>query len=138
VVDRLDACPDTAPGTRVGTHGCDCDVTVRLTFAVDSATLTDEDKRILDEAAEQLKRLKWITGVAEGHTDSTGSEAHNQALSERRAAAVMEYLNAKGIGEARMTSIGFGESRPVADNATREGRAQNRRVVLRRTDCDAQ
>jgi OOP family OmpA-OmpF porin len=138
VVDRLDACPDTAPGTRVGKFGCDCDVTVRLTFATDSATLTEADKKILDEAAANLKRLNWITGVAEGHTDSTGSDAHNQRLSERRAAAVMEYLNAKGIGEARMTSVGFGESRPVADNATREGRAENRRVVLRRTDCDEQ
>jgi OOP family OmpA-OmpF porin len=138
VVDRLDACPDTAPGTRVGKFGCDCDVTVRLTFAIDSAALTDDDKKILDEAAATLKRLNWITGVAEGHTDSTGSDAHNQRLSERRAAAVMEYLNAKGIGEARMTSVGFGESKPIADNATREGRAENRRVVLRRTDCDEQ
>ncbi len=138
VVDRLDACPDTAPGTRVGKFGCDCDVTVRLTFAVDSATLTEEDKKILDGVAENLKRLKWITGVAEGHTDSTGSEAHNQRLSERRAAAVMDYLNGLGVGETRMTAVGFGESRPVADNATREGRAQNRRVVLRRTDCDEQ
>jgi OOP family OmpA-OmpF porin len=138
VVDRLDACPDTAPGTRVGKFGCDCDVTVRLTFAVDSATLTEQDKKILDEAAANLKRLNWITGVAEGHTDSTGSEAHNQRLSERRAAAVMEYLNAQGIGDARMTSVGFGESKPIADNATREGRAENRRVVLRRTDCDEQ
>lgn len=137
VVDRLDACPDTKPGTRVGKHGCDCDVTLRLTFGIDSATLTEEDKKILDQAAENLKRLNWITGVAEGHTDSTGSDAHNQRLSERRAAAVVEYLNAKGIGQARMTSVGFGESRPVADNATREGRAENRRVVLRRTDCDA-
>jgi OOP family OmpA-OmpF porin len=136
VVDRLDQCPDTAPGTRVGKFGCDCDVTVRLTFAIDSAELTAEDKRILDETAEQLKRLQFMTGVAEGHTDSTGSEAHNQRLSERRARAVMDYLATKGVASDRMQVVGFGESKPIADNATREGRAQNRRVVLRRTDCD--
>lgn len=137
VPDDKDMCPDTKPGTRVGTHGCDCDVTLNLQFRTNSAELTEQDRAMLDEAAVTLKRLKWITGVAEGHTDSTGSDAFNQGLSERRAAAVVEYLSARGVGETRMSTVGFGESRPIADNATREGRAQNRRVVLRRTDCDA-
>lgn len=136
VLDPDDKCPGTTPGTRVGTHGCDCDVTVNLQFNTSSAELTAADRVLLDEAAITLQRLNWISGVAEGHTDSTGSDAYNQSLSERRAASVMDYLNAKGISQTRMTAMGFGESKPVADNATREGRAQNRRVVLRRTDCD--
>jgi OOP family OmpA-OmpF porin len=83
-----------------------------------------------------LKRLNWTSGVIEGHTDSIGKDAYNQKLSERRALAVREYLAAQGIAESRMIPTGFGESQPVADNKTAEGRAENRRVVLRRTDCD--
>jgi len=79
--------------------------------------------------------MHWTSGVIEGHTDSVGKKAYNQKLSERRAAAVREYLKSEGIATDRMTVEGFGEERPVADNATAEGRAHNRRVVLRRTDC---
>ena len=91
---------------------------------------------VLVRTAENLARLYWISGVVEGHTDATGADAYNQSLSERRAKSVMEYLQAKGIGDTRMTPVGYGESKPVADNATKAGRAENRRVVLRRTDCD--
>jgi outer membrane protein W/outer membrane protein OmpA-like peptidoglycan-associated protein len=136
VVDGKDACPDTKPGTRVGPQGCDCDVTIQLQFAFNSAQLTDTDKAKLDEAAANLKRLNWISGVAEGHTDSVGGDAYNQKLSEARAKTVVEYLASKGIDASRMSPVGYGESKPVADNATKDGRAENRRVVLRRTDCD--
>jgi outer membrane protein W/outer membrane protein OmpA-like peptidoglycan-associated protein len=136
VVDGKDACPDTKPGTRVGMYGCDCDVTVQLQFAFNSAELTDADKAQLDQTAENLKRLNWISGVAEGHTDSVGADAYNQKLSEARAKSVVEYLASKGLDASRVNPVGFGESQPVADNATKDGRAQNRRVVLRRTDCD--
>jgi OOP family OmpA-OmpF porin len=77
-----------------------------------------------------------VSGIAEGHTDSVGSDAYNQALSERRAKAVVDYLGTLGIDASRMQAVGAGEANPVADNGTDEGRAQNRRVVLRRTDCD--
>ncbi len=136
VIDPNDMCPDTPRGTRVGPQGCPCDLTLKLNFAFDSATLTDADKAQLDTAAAELKRLNWTSGVIEGHTDSIGSDAYNQKLSERRALAVRDYLAAQGIAEARMVPTGFGESQPVADNKTAEGRAENRRVVLRRTDCD--
>jgi outer membrane protein OmpA-like peptidoglycan-associated protein len=56
-------------------------------------------------------------------------------LSKRRAQAVLEYLESKGVAPGRMTAVGYGESKPIADNATEEGRALNRRVVIRRTDC---
>jgi OOP family OmpA-OmpF porin len=72
--------------------------------------------------------------VVEGHTDSTGADAYNQALSERRANAVLKYLVDAGVPAARLSARGFGESEPVADNDTAEGRAQNRRVVLRRSN----
>lgn len=136
VIDPNDMCPDTPRGTRVGPQGCPCDLTLKLNFAFDSSALTDSDKAQLDAAVAELKRLNWTSGVIEGHTDSIGSDAYNQKLSERRAATVREYLIAQGISESRMVPTGFGETQPVADNKTAEGRAENRRVVLRRTDCD--
>jgi OOP family OmpA-OmpF porin len=66
----------------------------------------------------------------EGHTDSQGSESYNQALSERRANTVLNYLVSNGIDGDRLSASGFGENSPVADNATAEGRARNRRVDL--------
>jgi outer membrane protein OmpA-like peptidoglycan-associated protein len=137
VVDGSDQCPDTPKGERVGSQGCSCDVTRQLQFKVDSAELTDEDKAILDEVAGTLTRLKFVSGTVVGHTDSTGSDAYNQSLSERRAQTVANYLADKGIGGGRLQVKGVGESESIADNATKEGRAQNRRVVLKRTDCDA-
>jgi len=137
VVDASDQCPDTPKGDRVSAQGCSCDVTRQLTFKLNSAELTDEDKKILDEVAENLTRLKFVSGTVVGHTDSSGSEAYNQGLSERRAQAAASYLETKGIGAGRLKVSGAGESEPIADNATKEGREQNRRVVLKRTDCDA-
>jgi OOP family OmpA-OmpF porin len=106
-------------------------------FKLDSAELTDAGKAVLDEAAAELNRLKFVSGTVIGHTDSSGSDAYNQKLSERRAQTVSAYLQGKGIAVGRLNASGAGESQPVADNKTAEGRAQNRRVVLQRTDCDA-
>jgi len=68
--------------------------------------------------------------IATGHTDSIGTEAYNQKLSERRAAAVKEYLVSKGIPSAKITTIGKGKTQPVATNKTKEGRQKNRRVDI--------
>ena len=136
VVDPQDQCPDTPKGDRVGPQGCSCDITRQVQFKTSSAELTDGDKEILDEVAETLTRLKFVSGTVVGHTDSTGPEAYNQALSERRAQAVATYLEGKGIAVGRLAVSGAGESEPIADNTTAEGRAQNRRVVLTRTDCE--
>jgi outer membrane protein OmpA-like peptidoglycan-associated protein len=72
--------------------------------------------------------------LIEGHTDSIGSEAYNPALSDRRAKSVFDYLTSRGVDPARLSSIGKGETMPIADNSTAEGRQQNRRVMLIRTD----
>lgn len=135
VADATDLCPGSPAGTRVGPQGCSCDLTVRLAFGFDSAELTADDRRVLDRAAADLRRLPF-TGVVEGHSDSVGGDAYNRALSERRARAVRDYLASRGIDAQRMNVVGYGETRPAADNATPAGRAENRRVVLRRTDCD--
>ena len=137
VVDATDQCPDTPKGERVGPQGCSCDVTRQVQFALNSADLTDEGKKTLDEVAETLTRLKFVAGAVVGHTDSSGADAYNLKLSERRAQTVASYLEAKGIAVGRLKASGAGESEPIADNTTKEGRAQNRRVVLKRTDCTA-
>ena len=100
-----------------------------------AADLTDEGKATLDEVARNLANLKFIEGTVTGYTDSVGDEAYNQRLSERRAQAVADYLASHGIAAGRLVASGKGAADPVADNASAEGRAKNRRVVLRRTDC---
>jgi len=135
VPDDRDLCPDTPRGDRVDVHGCSCEITRRVQFAFASAELTPAGRAVLDELAAELQRLTFIRGTIVGHTDSVGSEAYNQALSERRARSVVQYLESKGVDRGRLTSRGAGESEPIADNSTDEGRALNRRVTLTRTDC---
>jgi len=102
------------------------------TFAIGSATLNDDGKRELDVLVEQLKAPGTnVTAVTvEGHTDSTGSEALNQRLSEQRAQAVKDYMVEKGVDAELITTVGHGQSKPIADNNTTQGRAQNRRVEI--------
>jgi outer membrane protein OmpA-like peptidoglycan-associated protein/opacity protein-like surface antigen len=128
-------CPDTPPGVAVDQYGCPCDVTQEVHFATNSAELTDQDKALLDKMIANLNRLHFVNGEIDGYTDSTGRAEYNKGLSERRAQAVADYLQSHGISGGRMTVKGYGEDNPVADNKTAEGRAHNRRVVLRRTDC---
>ena len=136
VPDTIDRCPTTPAGVRVDSYGCSCEYTLSLAFEFGSAALTPADKVALDELVAVLRNLPQVRGVIEGHTDSVGPEAFNQQLSERRAASVADYLHNAGIADARFTTEGFGESQPIASNDTDEGRAANRRVVIRRTDCN--
>jgi len=135
VSDTADRCPNTPAGDRVGPYGCSCDVSIQTHFAFDSAELTVEDKAALDRVAARLKELEFVGGAATGYTDNTGDAAYNVKLSERRAKAVVDYLGAKGVAPGRITATGAGSSEPIADNSTEAGRAQNRRVNIRRTDC---
>ncbi len=101
-----------------------------ILFDTDSAHIRPESLPTLDQVVTLLGSEPSWSLTIEGHTDSTGTEPHNQTLSEQRAKAVRDYLVGKGVAAARLTSAGFGQSRPVADNATELGRAANRRVEL--------
>lgn len=101
-----------------------------ILFDLDSAVIRPESKPVLDEVLEMLRgEASWKLTI-EGHTDATGSEAHNLTLSQKRADSVKAYLVKEGIDSGRLNTSGFGETKPVADNATELGRAQNRRVEL--------
>jgi outer membrane protein OmpA-like peptidoglycan-associated protein len=99
-------------------------------FDIDSAIIKPAARGALDQAAQVITEFPKTAVVAQGHTDATGTEAHNQDLSDRRAGAVVAYLAGRGIDSSRMAAIGYGEGQPVASNDTTSGRALNRRVDL--------
>ncbi|SDU19111.1 Outer membrane protein OmpA [Pseudomonas pohangensis] len=148
VTNKNDKCPGTPKGTEVDADGCPVPVVVveevvvvepdvvlvvnNLHFAFDSDVVSETDKAELDRLAAALKsEAPDATLALAGFTDSVGTDAYNQKLSERRAVAVANYLVAQGVPQASIVGvIGEGESNPVADNATAEGRAENRRVEI--------
>lgn len=102
-----------------------------ITFATDSASLNPAFNNVLDSVAIVLNNYPQTLLDIDGHTDNTGSFEYNQGLSEARALSVGQYLNVRGVRADRLLVVGFGETRPVADNSTEFGRAQNRRVEIR-------
>lgn len=121
------------PGTRVERVGEDLLLVhfeSDVLFNVDSTILDAEARAALDEASQVLLEYPKTAIVVQGHTDSTGTEAHNQDLSERRAKAVVSYLVGRGIDATRMTSVGYGEGHPIASNDAADGRRLNRRVDM--------
>ena len=132
VADYLDKCPGTPAGAKVDTNGCP-EILLTLTgvnFAFNSSKIDVKSEHILDEAVTALNNAISVDIRIEGHTDSVGSEAYNLKLSQKRADAVKAYLVAHGIAASRLSTVGMGESHPVAANNTAEGRYQNRRVEL--------
>ena len=101
-----------------------------ITFQTGKSTLNASFHEVLDSVVLVLNEFNQTVIVVAGHTDSVGSDASNQVLSERRANAVASYLLSKQVLEARIESVGFGEAHPLADNATDAGRSANRRVEL--------
>jgi len=101
-----------------------------ILFATNSSTLNTASRESLDKFAESLLNNPDTDISIYGHTDSTGSDAINDPLSQRRAESVYNYLLSKGVSNNRMTFAGFGSSQPVADNSTTAGRAKNRRVEV--------
>ncbi len=97
-------------------------------FDFDKSVVKPDGKRDLDQAAAKMSGVDVEMVIATGHTDSIGTEAYNQKLSERRANAVKAYLVSKGVPANKITTLGKGETQPVATNKTKEGRAKNRRV----------
>ena len=118
-------CCNKVAGTRVVDS-----VELRVEFDFNKATVRPAYHNRIKEVADYLDRHSDVDVIIEGHTDSKGSEAYNKGLSQRRANSVKKYLVDKfGISESRITAKGYGESKPIADNNTSEGRQRNRRVI---------
>ena len=131
VLDDNDRCPNTPAGFTVDSSGCMIKQTVVLrgvNFEFDSDRMTVPARETLDHVADAIKAQPGLEIEIDGHTDSRGSDAYNQRLSQRRADAVRSYLVTRGVEGRTLVARGFGESRPVASNDTDEGRTENRRV----------
>ncbi|CAG8873121.1 hypothetical protein PS726_02588 [Pseudomonas fluorescens] len=148
VLDSRDKCPGTPKGVQVDANGCpppapvveevvvvqEETIVIRdVHFQFDKATLTSSDKQVLDKIATRLKaEAPTAQLTVTGHTDSVGSDTYNQKLSDKRAHSVVEYLIEQGVPRSNFVSVvGAGESQPVADNKTADGRAQNRRTEIK-------
>ncbi len=139
VADIDDRCPK-AKGT-IENKGCPeiakedvkkiTQIASKIYFETGKATLKKESYAQLDALVEILNRYEAATLTIEGHTDDVGEDAYNMDLSQRRTDAVRAYLMSKGIFESRLKAIGYGETKPVADNKNASGRAKNRRVELK-------
>jgi OOP family OmpA-OmpF porin len=135
VTDDIDQCPNTPLGTAVDAKGCplkakDSIVIEGVTFDVNSSRLTMQSQPILNEVADGLRKHPRLRVELQGHTDDTGPDAYNLTLSKKRADAVREYLLTQGVPSTQLTAKGYGESQPLDNNKTPEGRAKNRRVVM--------
>ncbi len=134
VVNRLDKCPNTTVGVRVDVNGCEFRNVIELpgvNFASNADRLLPGSEQVLTDAAATLTKYPDLVVEVAGHTDSDGSAAHNRGLSERRANAVRDYMINAGVDPDNLSALGYGEAYPIADNATAQGKAANRRVVLR-------
>ena len=105
----------------------------RILFRASSSRLDKFDKAIIDNLKSLLDQYPNASITIEGHASSDGSESYNQTLSEKRAAAVKSYLVEKGVAEGRLSTVGYGESRPISENNTANGRSNNRRVNINRS-----
>lgn len=101
-----------------------------ILFDIEKADLKSVAQQNIRELSETLKKYEDTNILIEGHTDDTGAEAYNQTLSERRAKSVADYLNSLEVDNSRITTTGYGEQQPIADNTTVQGREQNRRVEI--------
>lgn len=101
-----------------------------ITFDTNRADVRPQFQPVLDQLAGSINQYPGTVVQIEGHTDSVGAAAYNQTLSENRAQSVRSYLIQRGVASNRLQAIGYGLTRPIADNATAEGRAQNRRVEV--------
>lgn len=128
VYDDKDKCPDTPAGAQVDERGCWVIRTVEFDF--DKYNIKEQYYPRLNKVVGILKNIPTLRVEIAGHTDNMGTARYNQTLSEKRARAVKAYLVSKGISADRLTTVGYGLTKPVASNATEEGRAKNRRVEL--------
>jgi outer membrane protein OmpA-like peptidoglycan-associated protein len=134
LLDDDDQCPDTPKGMSVDSIGCATfigevsDLIANVQFETNSSALTEASKMALNEVADILVSYAAIDIEVQAHSDNKGSAAYNKILSQKRAQSVVTYLAEKSVEQSRLTSLGFGEENPLADNNTKAGRAMNRRV----------
>lgn len=135
IFNAQDRCPATLPGLRVDQYGCAMEGAIAtipgLRFVSGAARIEPASTPTLIRLTDALEGQPSMRIEVRGHTDSVGDAASNMRLSEQRAAAIGRYLETEGIEGWRITTAGFGSTRPVADNATEDGRASNRRVEIR-------
>jgi len=136
VYDDKDKCPNTPQGREVDENGCEFvlrkaeEIRLDINFETDKAVIGEAYVGEVEKAAKFLKKYSQVKAEIGGHTDSTGSHAHNEKLSQRRAEAVRDMLVQRfNVNPARLTAVGYAETKPIASNKTVEGRAENRRVV---------
>ena len=129
VPDNLDQCPNTPLGATVDARGC-WTYAAKVLFDINSAKVKPEAYPMLNEAVLIMKKNPDLKVEVDGYADSTGAAAYNMTLSEKRAEAVKKFFVDQGIDPDRLTTKGFGSTKPAASNKTKEGRAQNRRVEL--------
>jgi outer membrane protein OmpA-like peptidoglycan-associated protein len=127
--DYLDAdgCPDEKPAQVRVTHD-QIEITEKIQFEIAKSRILPVSYGILNQVAQVMRDYPAISIRIEGHTDSDGSDAYNQKLSQERAASVLEYLAGQGLERSRMGAVGLGETQPIDTNRTAEGRTNNRRV----------
>lgn len=125
-----DACHGTPLGAKVNERGC-WTLNTDYLFDFDKSVIKAQYYQYLDEIIPVMKQNSTLTVKIQGHTDSTGTNIYNQALSERRAKAVRTYLIKKSVNAGRLTAIGFGEEKPAYPNNSSEGQTKNRRVELK-------
>ena len=129
VPDNLDQCPNTPMGATVDARGC-WTYAAKVLFDINSAEVKSEAYPMLTEAVQILKQNPNLKVEIDGHADITGAPEYNMILSEKRAQAVKDFFVTRGIDAERLTTKGFGITRPAASNKTKEGRSKNRRVEL--------
>lgn len=129
VSNKFDKCPNTSAGVKVNKDGCVETVNLNINFDNNSAEIKNIYNEKLHQFANMLKANQSMTAVIEAHTDSKGSDAYNQNLSDRRAVSVVNALKNYGVNSSKLKAIGYGETQPIATNETEEGKALNRRVT---------
>jgi len=136
VPDDVDKCPDSPTDKPVDADGCTIVSVVlkNVQFESNSSELTSGSSESLDKVVNAMNEYDQLRIEIQAHTDNSGEAAYNLSLSEKRANSVRDYLIAKGVAANRMAVKGFGETQPIADNSTRDGRATNRRVELKVID----
>lgn len=128
VIDSLDECPNTMAKSKVDSVGCMTLVNLNINFDTNKSNIKDSYNTRIVEFANMLKANPKLKATIGAHTDSVGSDAYNQKLSERRAASTVEALKALKVDASKIKAVGYGETKPVASNDTVEGKAENRRV----------